>query len=354
MRQRLLWKLLAINLPNIGIVVVVMWLAIDFLAADYFSTLMTQYNIEPDDANEMFLDVIYRYLAQATLLALALTIVLTVILTRKVLRPLSQMAEATQRLAAGDYSARAPLGPSDEVGELATAFNRMADSLEQLEGLRRTMVADFAHELRTPLTNIRGYLEALADDVVTPSKETYDILQDEILRLVRLVEDLNQLTNADAARAYLRHDAIDVEEFVRRALTLNRHEFDARGISVTVDIGPKARRFTGDPDKFLQILRNLIQNAWQYTPEGGVFRITGTSKGGLVQLNFTNTATGVTENDLNLIFERFHRLEKSRSRDTGGAGIGLSIVKQLVEAHGGDAGVTINGAEITFSITLPV
>ena len=239
MKQRLLWKLLAINLPNIA-VVVVMWLAIDFLAADYFATLMKQYNIEPDDAHEMFIEAIHRYLLQATLLALVLSIVLSVILTRKVLRPLSQIAEVTRRLAAGDYSARAPLGPSDEVGELAAAFNRMADSLEQLEGLRRTMVADFTHELRTPLTNIRGYLEALADAVVTPSTETYDILQDEIRRLVRLIEDLNQLTNADAARAYLRHDAIDVVEFVRRALALNRHEFDAREITVTIEIKERA------------------------------------------------------------------------------------------------------------------
>jgi signal transduction histidine kinase len=353
MRQRLLWKLLAINLPNIGIFVVVMWLAIDFLAADYFSTLMTQYNIAPDDANEMFLDAIYRYLVQAALLALALTIVLSVILTRKVLRPLSQIAEVTQRLAAGDYSARAPLGPSDEVGELAAAFNRMADSLEQLEGLRRTMVADFSHELRTPLTNIRGYLEALADDVVTPSKATYDLLQDEIRRLVRLVEDLNQLTDADAARAYLRHEAIDVDEFVRRALALNRHEFDARNITVSVEINADARRITGDPDKFLQILRNLIQNAWQYTPEGGEFRVSGSATDGFVRLNFTNTATGITKTDLPLIFERFHRLEKSRSRDTGGAGIGLSIVKQLVEAHGGTAESHVDGTKITFSIALP-
>ena len=102
------------------------------------------------------------------------------------------------------------------------------------------MVADFTHELRTPLTNIRGYLEALADAVVTPSTETYDILQDEIRRLVRLIEDLNQLTNADAARAYLRHDAIDVVEFVRRALALNRHEFDAREITVTIEIKERA------------------------------------------------------------------------------------------------------------------
>ncbi|MDD9914792.1 MAG: HAMP domain-containing protein, partial [Rhodospirillaceae bacterium] len=273
MKQRLLWKLLAVNLPVIGIVIAVLWMAIDLLAADYFTNLMEQYQISPAETHQMFLDAVHRYFIQATIVALALACLLSVILTRKVLRPLSDIGEVTHRLAAGDYSARITASSSDEIGDLAADFNQMADSLEHLEGLRRTMVADFAHELRTPLTNIRGYLEALADGVVTPSKETYDLLQDEIMRLVRLVEDLNQLTSADAARAYLRREKIDLRDYVERALALNRHEFDARRITVDLAFKAGADEVQGDPDKLLQILRNLIQNAWQYTPEGGHFRI---------------------------------------------------------------------------------
>ena len=353
MKQRLLWKLLAVNLPIIGIVIAVLWLAIDILAADYFTDLMERYKISPSETHQMFLDAVHRYFIQATVVAIALACLLSLLLTRKVLRPLSEIGEVTRKLAAGDYSARIAAAPSDEVGELALAFNRMADSLEHLEGLRRTMVADFAHELRTPLTNIRGYLEALADGVVTPSNETYDLLQDEIMRLVRLVEDLNQLTSADAARAYLRRESIDLRDYVERALALNRHEFDARGIEVALTIEPGAECVQGDPDKLLQILRNLIQNAWQYTPKGGVFQIEARAEDDTVRLDFANTASGLASADSSLLFERFHRAEKSRSRETGGAGIGLSIVKQLVEAHGGTAGVETSEDQIRFTVTLP-
>ena len=353
MKQRLLWKLLAINLPVIGIVIAVLWVAIDVLAADYFTNLMEQYKISPSETHQMFLDAVHRYFIQAAIVALALACLLSVILTRKVLRPLSDIGEVTRRLAAGDYSARITGAPSDEVGELAGAFNQMADSLEHLEGLRRTMVVDFAHELRTPLTNIRGYLEALADGVVTPSKETYDLLQDEIMRLVRLVEDLNQLTSADAARAYLRRENIDLRDYVERALALNRHEFDARQIAVELSFETGIDEIQSNPDKLLQILRNLIQNAWQYTPEGGEFEIAATQLNDYIRLAFTNTGAGLTPADTGLVFERFHRIEKSRSRETGGAGIGLSIVKQLVEAHGGTVGVDADDDNICFWITLP-
>ncbi|NKB57161.1 MAG: HAMP domain-containing protein [Alphaproteobacteria bacterium] len=353
MKQRLLWKLLAINLPIIGIVIAVLWLAIDVLAADYFTDLMERYKISPSETHQMFLDAIHRYFIQATIVAIAIAALLSVILTRKVLRPLSEIGEVTRRLAAGDYSARTTTESADEVGDLASAFNQMADSLEHLEGLRRTMVADFAHELRTPLTNIRGYLEALADGVVTPSNETYDILQDEIMRLVRLVEDLNQLTSADAARAYLRREKVDLRDFVERALALNRHEFDARSINVSVTFEPDAEQVEGDPDKLLQVIRNLIQNAWQYTPERGAFRIAASRTQAAVRIDFINTGAGITAADAQLVFERFHRIEKSRSRETGGAGIGLSIVKQLVEAHGGSVGVAPEGDEVRFWITLP-
>ncbi|MEX2616697.1 MAG: ATP-binding protein [Alphaproteobacteria bacterium] len=353
MKQRLLWKLLAINLPIICVVIAVLWMAIDLLAADYFTMLMKQYNIEPEDTHQMFLDAVHRYFIKAAVIGLVLAFILSALLTRRVLKPFSEMAEATRRLAAGDYTARTPIGPSDEIGELAAAFNQMADSLEKLEGLRRTMVADFAHELRTPLTNIRGYLEALADGVVTPSKETYDILQDEIMRLVRLVQDLNQLTHADAARAYIRREPIDLAEFIDRVLTLNRHEFSARNITVDVDLDRDARHMNGDRDKVLQVLSNLVQNASQYTPDGGHFHVGTTHENGSVQLRFTNTCNGISEADLPAIFERFHRLDPSRSRDTGGAGIGLSIVRQLTEAHGGKASVAVNETEITFTVAIP-
>jgi signal transduction histidine kinase len=353
MKSRLLWKLLAINAATIGVVFLVVWLAVDFLAADYFSVLMERYHIDPAESHQMFLDAIHRYLIQVSVAALALAVLLSFLLTRKVLRPLSDMAAISRRIAAGDYSDRVEAGSRDEVGHLAQAFNQMADGLERVERLRRSMVVDMAHELRTPLTNIRGYLEALADGVVPPSKETFEMLQQEILRLVRLAEDLNQLTKADAARAYLEREALSLPDLTGQVLELYRYQFEARGIKVTADYAEGSEGVTGDRDKLLQVLRNLIQNACQYTPEGGALSISTKRVAEGIKATFANTGPGIAESDLRLIFERFYRAEKSRSRDSGGAGIGLAIVKELVEAHGGQVGAESAEGQVRIWFTLP-
>ncbi len=353
MKSRLLWKLLAINAAMIGVVFLVVWLAVDFLAADYFSVLMKQYNIDPAESHQMFLDAIHRYLIQVSVAALALAVLLSLLLTRKVLRPLSDMAAISRRIAAGDYTDRVEAASRDEVGHLARAFNQMADGLERVERLRRSMVVDMAHELRTPLTNIRGYLEALADGVVPPSKETFEMLQEEILRLVRLAEDINQLTKADAARAYLQREEIALPDLIEQVLELYRYQFESRGISLETHYAEAAGRVTGDRDKLLQVLRNLIQNACQYTPGKGALSISTERVAEGIKATFANSGPEIAETDLKLIFERFHRAEKSRSRDSGGAGIGLAIVKELVEAHGGRVGAESAEGRVRIWFTLP-
>ena len=193
MRHRLLWKLFSINLLVIGVTIAVIWLAIDYLAADYLSVLMKKYNVPHNMTHQMFLDAVHRYLVWASLVALAATMLFSFFLTRQVLRPLSQMTAITAQLAAGQYTERVQIATQDEVGQLGEAFNRMADSLERIEQLRRRLVSDVAHELRTPLTNVRGYLEALRDGVVEPSTETFEMLYEETLRLVKLVEALSAI-----------------------------------------------------------------------------------------------------------------------------------------------------------------
>lgn len=354
MKQRLLWKLLLINIvPVIGVIILVVWLAIDQLAAGYFMALMDKYSVSPNEIHQMFLTAVHRYLLWASLAALGLAFFISYFLIRRVLRPLSQMHAITRKVAAGDFSARVEVSSQDEVGELGTAFNRMADSLQQLEQLRKTMVADVAHELRTPLTNLRGYLEALNDEVLPPSKETFTMLQQEIMRLVSLVENLQQLARADAARAFLKREKLSLADLVEQILSLYRLHLQEKGITVEKKIGPESESVRADREKLLQAIRNLIENAWKYTPENGKITISTCGQDGEIKLAITNTGPGIRQENLPFIFERFFRGDLSRSRTEGGAGIGLAIVKELIEAHNGKVGADSRNAETTVWFSLP-
>ena len=355
MKRHLLWKLLLINVvPVIAVIILVIWLAINHLAADYFMTLMDKYDVSPTETHQMFLAAIHRYMLWATLAALALALLLSFLLTRRVLRPLSQMATITRNVSAGNFSERVVVTSHDEIGQLGLAFNRMAESLEKLEGLRKRMVADVAHELRTPLTNLRGYLEGLSDAVVPPSAGTFNMLQQEVLRLVHLVEDLQQLAKAEAAEAYLTRRPLFLEDLVKQLLVLYKQQFEQKAISVETRFAPEADSITADPDKLLQALRNLIENACKYTPANGSVTIAAERQDGNVQVRFINSGPGISAEDLPFVFERFYRADPSRSREGGGAGIGLSIVKTLIEAHGGEVGAESESGKTCMWFSLPV
>lgn len=352
-RNRLLWKLLLITVvPVIVVIILVIWLAIDHLASGYFMALMKKYEVSPTDIHQMFLTSIHYYLIWASLVALALAFILSFLLTRRVLRPLSQMNDITRDIAAGNFQARVDVVSEDEVGQLGLAFNQMADSLEQVEKLRKNMVADVAHELRTPLTNLCGYLEALNDQVIDPSPEIFRMLQEENLRLVHLVDSLQQLARADAARAYLQKEPLDPGEELRQLLGLYNQGFQEKNITVSTRFG-QGRIISADRDKLLQALRNLLENCHKYTPAGGRVEITVSDRNQEVEIRFCNNGPGIAASDLPFIFERFFRTERSRSRDAGGAGIGLSITKELIEAHGGKVGAKSSRGKTCIWLTLP-
>jgi len=354
LKYRLHWKLLLVTtVPVILVIIGVVWLAFDHLAAGYFMVLMDKYMVSPTETHRAFLAAVHRYLLWAGLLALALAFFLSYLLTRRVLRPLSAINAATKEVAAGNFSRRIETSSKDEVGELALAFNQMADSLARVEQLRKTMVADVAHELRTPLTNLRGYFEALHDEVVPPSKPTFEMLQMEILRLVHLVESLQQLARADAARAYLDKQSLSLSEVIGQMLTLFRPQFEDKGIVVEIGIAPEAEEIRADRDKLLQAVRNLLENAWKYTPSGGRVAISGELFPGEIRVVFANDGPDIPEVDLPFIFERFFRADRSRSREGGGAGIGLAIVKELIEAHGGRVGAESGGGKTRIWFLLP-
>ena len=351
MKNRLLWKLLLINIiPVIGVVTLITWLAIDHLAANYFMTLMVKYDVSPTDTHAMFLSAIHRYLLWAFGLATALALLISYLLTRKLLRPLTQMAAVADRLAKGDFSTRVDVIAHDEIGQLGTVFNHMADNLAKIEQLRKNLVADVAHELRTPLTNLRGYLEGLSDKVVPATRETFDMLLQEILRLVRLVEDLQQLAKADAAKAVLQRTPLDLIALAKRLIDLFQPNFNEKGITVHTRFDSRSGPVNADRDKLLHAMRNLMENAWKYTSNQGNVFISIEPLGDIVRVEFCNDGPGIASEDLPLIFERFFRADRSRTRnrtnggtdntrpDHSGAGIGLAIVKELIEAHGGHVG----------------
>jgi signal transduction histidine kinase len=329
-------------------------MAIDYLAAGYFMVLMEKYNISPTSSQQMFVSAVHRYLIWASLAALFLAVVLSFLLMRKVLRPLRQMTTIAQKISAGDYSGQVPLVSRDEVGRLAASFNRMAESLRHIEGLRKTLMIDVAHELRTPLTNIRGYLEALTDGVAAPTKETFDLLQEETMRLIHLVEDVLRLAKADAARTDLHKTESRIKDLILQELDIFRPQFDVKKIQVETQFDQGPDKMLADPDKIVQVVSNLLQNACQYTPAGGFVRIYTELAPEEFKVVFANTGGELSQKDLPFIFERFYRGEKSRSREHGGAGIGLAIAKELIEAHDGHVGAEISNKETRIWFSIPV
>ena len=354
MKVRLHWKLVLVTtVPVIALITGIIWLAFDQLAADYFMVLMDKYMVSPTDTHRAFLTAVHRYLLWASLVALGLAFLLSYLLTRRVLRPLVQMSDASRQIAAGNFTARVEAIRGDEIGELGEAFNRMSDSLERLEQLRKSMVSDVAHELRTPLTNLRGYLEGLSDGVIPPDKATFEMLQQENLRLVNLVDDLGQLARADAARAFLDRRPVNLTDCIEEMLNLYRMNVDDKQIRLSTRFADDASTVPADRDKLLQAMRNLIDNCLKYTPPGGRVTITTARTAGGVRVDFVNDGPGIPPAELPYVFERFYRAEYSRSRDAGGAGIGLAIVKQLIEAHGGRVGAESTPGETRIWFELP-
>ena len=282
-----------------------------------------------------------------------MAIVLTFFLSRRILAPVESLSRAAGALASGDFSRRVPVQSRDEVGALAQTFNTMAEELARTEEIRRSLVADVAHELRTPVSNIRGYLEAIQDGLVKTDQGTLDSMHEEVLILTRLIEDLQELALADSGQLHLDIQPCDMSDLVRRAVTALQNRAEAKGIEVDADV-PGPAPIQADPERIGQILRNLLANAANYTPAGGSIRVgvVRTEDGTVV--NVEDTGKGISQEELPYVFERFYGVDKSRSRATGGVGLGLTNAKRLVEAHGGNITVRSRlGAGTTFTFTLP-
>ncbi len=307
-----------------------------------------------DPQRKSFLESVNRALLIAALIAGLAAVLFTLALSRRIVGPIEALTAAARKMEKGDLTQRVEVQSGDEVGELAQAFNSMADGLARLEQLRRNMVTDVAHELRTPLSNIRGYLEALQDGVVTLSPELIDSVHEEVMLLNRLVDDLQELALADAGQLKLVRRPVALTELVGQVVSLLQSQATPKGITIKTDLPPDLPTVDADPSRVGQIIRNLLTNALTYTPPGGEITVLARDAGSEIEVSVRDTGVGIAPEHLPYVFERFYRADRSRTRTTGGAGLGLAIVKQLVEAHGGHVWVESTvGKGSTFTFTLP-
>jgi len=307
-----------------------------------------------DPTSSLFLShSITQFVIWGCLIGGGVALALTLILSRRILYPIKALTEAARRLGQGDFSQRLELKDKGEVGELARAFNSMANDLERAEQLRRNMVADVAHELRTPLSNIRGYLEAVNDGVMKPDAESIQSLNEEATRLARLVDELQELSLAEAGELKLICQSEDISKLISQSVLAFQAQAASKGVALSVDLGDELPSVNIDSQRIAQVLHNLLDNAMAHTDSGDSINVSAIQKDNWVEVSVADTGKGIPDEDLPNIFERFYRVDKSRARATGGSGLGLTIAKRLVEAHGGSIEVQSElgrGTRLTFTL----
>lgn len=296
-------------------------------------------------------------LTYAALAATVVAVALSLFLSQSVIAPVRAMSLATQRIADGRYEERVQAIGLDELAQLGMRFNQMAEKLGQIESMRRRLIGDVSHELRTPLTAIKGSMEGLMDGVLPATQETYQQIHAEADRLNRLVDDLQELSRVEAHAYELNIHPVDISSIVRTVTKRLASQFETKRISLNLELVSHLPAVLADEDRAVQVLTNLTGNALQYTSEGGRIMISAKHANDEVQISVRDTGIGIPAEHLSHIFDRFYRVDKSRSRQTGGgSGIGLTIARALVEAHGGRiwAESAGEGQGSTFTFTLPI
>jgi signal transduction histidine kinase len=299
-----------------------------------------------------------------TLVLIAATALAALLIFRPARRRLRALEDATDRLGAGDLAARAPEKGGDEIARVARAFNRMAaelaardEAVQTSDRLRRQMLADVSHELNTPLTAMRGYLETLHMPEVALDGETrgryLEIIERETRRLERIVRDLLDLARYESDAGALEIRPFAVQRLFEHVVRRHEHEARTRGVVMRVQVTEDADQVTGDPDRLEQAVDNLVANALRHTPDGGSIDLRAELDGDRVAVSVVDSGEGIPPEHLPHVFERFYKVDASRNQSSGGSGLGLSIVKAIVERHGGTIEVTSAPGRTQFRILLP-
>jgi two-component system sensor histidine kinase BaeS len=303
--------------------------------------------------------------SDATLLSLGIAVgaavvtalLLSGVVSARVVRPVRTLVGAAQHIARGAHSARVPVRGTDELAQLADAFNEMAASLQHAEEIRRQLLADVAHELRTPLATVESYVEALADGVLPASDENWSAIHAETQRLNRLVDDLQQVSRAEAHQLDLHPTSTLPTELVEAAVRAGGPACAAQGVTLDTHIEPSLPPLVVDRERIAEALANVLANALRHTPTGGRVEVRASrGDGDFVEIAVADSGEGIAAEHLDRVFERFYRVDPARSRASGGSGIGLAIVRAIVEAHGGTVTASSEGTGCgaTFALRLPV
>lgn len=289
------------------------------------------------------------------LLGVLLALVLSMWIARLISKPVSRLTEATQSIARGEYGKRVEVSGSSEIASLAEAFNSLSENLERNEALRKNMVADIAHELRNPVATIRAQLEAIEDGVMAMDKDAIDSILEDTVMLSRLVEDLQQLSLVEAGQLELEFTPVEPGELVEGVGSRFERDLAEEKLAFRVELEEGLPPVRADQVRIAQVLGNLVKNSISYTPQGGSVELEASRLGEEVLFTVTDTGPGVARDEIDDVFERFFRTDRSRARATGGAGLGLSIARSLVEAHGGRIWAQSGAGEgMKVSFTIPV
>ncbi|MHB8960988.1 MAG: sensor histidine kinase [Candidatus Limnocylindrales bacterium] len=355
LQARLLAAFVAVAAATLGTVGV----AVLLVGPHYFSEAMGHLPGDPMGqamamATQMaFVDAMRRALLAATVIAVVTAATVSVAVAARIARPVTRLADVSRRIAAGHYAERVGTEEPGEIADLAASFNEMAASLEATERRRLQLVGDVAHELRTPLSTLDGYLEGLEDGVVAPSAETWRLLRTETARLTRMVNELAELWRAEAHQLPLRTEDLDAAEVAREVAARFAPQAAARGIAIAVPSSHVA--VTADRDRVAQILSNYLSNALRHAPDGSSVEVAVEATPDCGRISVTDHGPGLASDQLEAVFERFYRVDAARTRASGGAGIGLAIVRALADAMGGLAWAESGGpgTGATFLVELP-
>ncbi len=369
-RQHLGWKLFLSYLVVILVIIGVLTSAIELHVPTAFNRHMAAMaeamGHEAPALEQDFLVNFRRAVTEVLLLAvpaaLLAALLLSLVVSRLVTLPVRDMMLASQRIAEGHYDERVVIPwdvndqELDELARLALSFNRMAANLEQTESMRSELIGNVAHELRTPLSSIKGYMEGLIDGVLPAEPATFQQIYREADRLQRLVMDLQELSRVESRAYSLDLRPVPVGNLFAAVTDRLERQFVEKDVALKVDVPAGLPPVLADEDRIGQVLLNLVGNALQYTPTGGQVDLRAAGEDGMVRLSVEDSGVGIAPEHLAHLFERFYRVDKSRSRACGGSGIGLTIANHLVRAHGGElrASSAGLGRGSTFSFTLPV